>query len=132
MLKKVHPSRRAFRKLTVGVEAMILHTVLRRPGIYLHEIARTLYEALEAEVALSTICMYLKKCRFTRQKLKVSAIHRDHFLRVQFASEVSFYDRDMMNFLDVTSSDRRNSIRKYGYSIRGRPLVSEKLLVRRK
>ena len=136
VLKKSHPSRRVFRKLTMGVEMMILHIVLRRPGIYLHEVARELNETLGAEVALSTICMFLKKCGFTRQKLRLSAIQseiqRDSFLRLQFVSEVSLYDRDMMIFLDETGSDRRNSIRKYGYSIRGRPLVSEKLLVRGK
>ena len=132
VLKKSHPSRRAFRKLTMGVEMTILHIVLRRPGIYLHEVARELNETLGAEVALSTICMFLKKCGFTRQKLRLSAIQRDSFLHLQFVSEVSLYDRDMMIFLDETGSDRRNSIRKYGYSIRGRPLVSEKLLVRGK
>ena len=63
---------------------------------------------------------------------RISALQRDSFLRLQFTSEVSLYDRDMMIFLDETGSDRRNSIRKYGYSIRGRPLVSEKLLVRGK
>ena len=60
-----------------------------------------------------------------------TAIQRDGFLHLQFISEVSLlnYDQDMMVFLDETGSDRRNSIRKYGYSIRGRPLISEKLLV---
>ena len=38
----------------------------------------------------------------------------------------------MLIFLDETGSDRRNSIRKhaYGYSLRGKPLVSHELLVR--
>ena len=36
----------------------------------------------------------------------------------------------MLIFLDKTGSDRRNSIRKHGYSLRGKPLVSHKLLVR--
>ena len=112
VLKKSHPSRRIFRKLTIGVEMMILHLVLRRPGIYLHEIARELEETLGAELALSTICMFLKKCGFTRQKLRISALQRDSFLRLQFTSEVSLYDRDMMIFLDETGSDRRNSVRK--------------------
>ena len=62
VLNKSHPSRRPFRKLTTGVEMTILHIVLRRPGIYLHEVAKELHETLGAEVALSTICMFLKKC----------------------------------------------------------------------
>ena len=59
----------------------------------------------------------------------MSAIQRDSFFRLKYISEVSLYDRDMMIFLDETGSDRRNSIRRYGYIIRGRPLISEKLLV---
>ena len=73
VLKKSHPSRRPvpFRKLTIGVEMFILHTVLRRPGVYLHEIARELSESLGAEVSLASICMFLKKCGFTKQKLRI-------------------------------------------------------------
>ena len=76
--------------------------------------------------------MFLKKSGFTRQKLRITATQRDAFLWLQFVAEVSLYDRDMMVFVDETGSDRCNSIRMYGYSIRGKPLVSEKLLVRGK
>ena len=76
--------------------------------------------------------MFLNKNGFTRQRLKITASQRDDFLRMQFISEVSLYDKDMMIFVDEIGSDRRNSIRRYGYSIRGRPLVSEKMLVRGK
>ena len=37
----------------------------------------------------------------------------------------------MLVFLDETGSDRQDSLRKYGYSLRGKPAVSQKLLVRR-
>ena len=36
----------------------------------------------------------------------------------------------MFVFVDETGADRRNCLRRYGYSIRGRPAVSTKLLVR--
>jgi len=36
----------------------------------------------------------------------------------------------MLVFLDETGSDRRNTIRRHGYSLRGKPLVSHELLVR--
>ena len=36
----------------------------------------------------------------------------------------------MFIFLDETGSDRRNALRKYGYSFRGMPAVSHKLLIR--
>ena len=69
--KTSHPSRRVFRKLTVGAEMFIMHIVLRRPGIYLHEIARDVHDNLGVDVTLSTICMFLNKNGFTRQRLKV-------------------------------------------------------------
>ena len=45
----------------MGVEMMILHIVLdlRRPGVYLHEVARELFETLGAEVSILTIIMYV-------------------------------------------------------------------------
>ncbi len=36
----------------------------------------------------------------------------------------------MFVFVDETGADRRNCLRRYGYSIRGRPAASTKLLVR--
>ena len=82
---------------------MILHLVLCRPGIYLHEIARELEKTLGTEIVLSTIYMYmaLKKCGFTWQKLRISALQRDSFLLLQFISKVPLYDHDMMIFRRV-------------------------------
>ena len=50
VLKRKHLSRRVFRKITTEVEMMILHIVLRRPGIYLHKVARELKETLGAKL----------------------------------------------------------------------------------
>lgn len=130
--KKKHPSLRAYNKLTTPLELMIVHLVLKRPGIYLHEIATELLETTGASLSLSTICRFLKKMGFTRQRLRLAALQRDDFLRSQFALEVSIYTQDMFIFLDETGSDKRNSVRRYGYSLRGKPMVCEKLLVRGK
>ena len=37
---------------------------------------------------------------------------------------------EMLVFVDETGADRRNCLRRFGYSLRGRPAVSKKLLVR--
>ena len=60
------------------------------------------------------------------------AVQRDDFLRSQFVSDIALFEPEMLIFLDETGSDKRNSIRHYGYSLRGKPLISEKLLVRGK
>ena len=62
-------------------------------------------------------------------KLKVVAKQRDEDLRAQFALDVIMHTPEMLVFLDKTGSDRCNSLRKYGYSLRGKPTVSKKLLV---
>ena len=58
------------------------------------------------------------------------AKHRDEDLPAQFALDVTKYTPRMLVFLDETSSDRQCSLRKCGYSLRGKPAVSKKLLVR--
>ena len=46
--------------------------------------------------------------------------------------EITVYNRDMFVFVDKTGSDRRDSLRRYSYSLRGKPARSQKLLVRGK
>ena len=128
--KKTYSSNGANRKLTPTLELMIVHLVLMRPGIFLREIQTELLEETGADITLSTICRFLQRIGFTRQKMRLTALQRDQFLRLQFVSDVSIYDPDMLIFLDETGSDRRNCIRRHGYSLRGRPLVSQQLLVR--
>ena len=59
--------------------------------------------------------------------MKLVAIQQDDSLRAQFLSDVSPYQPEMIIFIDETGSDRRDSLRKYGYSLRGRPVKSQKI-----
>ena len=70
---------------------------------------------LRAEVTLLMTCMFLKlkKCGFIQQKLRISVVQRDSFLRLQFISAVSLYDQDRMIFIDETGIDWRNFITMY-------------------
>jgi transposase len=58
------------------------------------------------------------------------AKQRDDDLREQFFADVSLYKPEMLIFIDESGSDNRDTLRKYGYSIRGKPPRSLKLLVR--
>ena len=127
--KKAYPSRPAY-KITTDVQFSIAHAVLKRPGIYLRELQREVADEHGEEVSQSAICRFLHKSGFTRQKLKIAAIQRDSLLRAQFVVDVSLYTPEMLIFIDETGSDRRDCIRRYGYSLRGKPLISRKLLVR--
>ena len=55
------------------------------------------------------------------QRIKVSE---------QFVTNVSPYNTDTLIFIDETDRDCRNTIRKHGYEVRGKPVQCQKLLVR--
>ena len=124
---KTYPSEKS---LNPPLEYMIIHIVLMRPGIYLREVQRELREEIGTEVCLSTICRFLYRNGFTRPRLRRAASQREGLLPAQFVSDVSLYKPEILIFLDETGSDRRDCIRKYGYSLRGKPLVTHRLLVR--
>ena len=126
--KKPYPKDKAYRKLTTPAQLLILHLVLERPGVYLSELQRELSSVLLLDVDVSTICRFLHASGFTRQKLRYIALQRDEFLRQKV--DMSVYEPEMLVFLDETGADRRNTLRKYGYSMRGKPPQKHTLLVR--
>lgn len=128
--KRDYPSEKAYRKLNEPAQFLILYLVLERPGIYLREIRSELLSQLGLEITVSAICKFLYKAGLSKQRLKTYAIQRDEALRTQFALDVSLYSTEMLVFLDETGTDRRDSFRKKGYSLRGKPARSQKLLVR--
>lgn len=111
-------------------QLIILRMILSRPGIYLHEVQTSLHEKFGVVISLPTICRTLQHMGCTRQTMHHVAIQRSDELRARFMAEVSVYDPMMLVWLDETGCDRRNTIRKYGYSIRGLPLSDHRLLVR--
>ena len=115
--KKSYPKDQAFRKVNMPVQLLILHLVVDKPGILLHEIKEELSSVLMVEIDISTICRFLHDCGFTRQKLRHVALQQDQFLRQKFIVDVSLYDPEQLIFIDETGFDRRNLQRKYGYSI---------------
>ena len=82
------------------------------------------------EISISTICKFLCKSGFTRQRLRIVATQQDTFLREQYIIDVSLYSPIMFVFVDETGADHRNNLRKYGYSVHGKPAVNNTLLFR--
>ena len=62
--------------------------------------------------------------------MQIVAKQCDDDLREQFFIDVSLYKPEIVIFIDESGSDNRDTLRKYGYSIRGKPPRSLKLLVR--
>ena len=46
--------------------------------------------------------------------------------------EMTVYNRDIFVFVDENGNDRRDLLCRYGYSLRGKPARSQKVLVRGK
>ncbi len=128
--KKPYPKEKAHRKITAPVEQLIFQLVLDRPGILLREIQSELDSQLYLDVSVSGICRFLHANGFTHQRLQTCALQRNECLRQQYITDMSVYSPEMLIFVDETGTDRRNTIRKCGYSMRGKPLKNYSLLVR--
>ena len=129
--KRAYPAERSHRKICEPIQFFIVHLVLKKPGImYLHEITAELRCVFGLQVTESAVCKFLSKAGFTHQKLSTYALQRDDFLRQQFVSDVSLYGRDTLLFIDETGTNRTDTIRKAGYSLRGIPVKAQKLMIR--
>ena len=82
------------------------------------------------DITESAVCKFLKTVGFTHQKLATFALQRDDALCEQYRADVSLYQRETLLFLDEMGANGRDALRKYGYSLRGKPLKAPKLLAR--
>ena len=57
----------------MSAELIILNMVLQKPGAYLREIQEKLGRMYGVDVHESTLCKFLKKSGFTRQKMEIVA-----------------------------------------------------------
>ena len=112
--KQKYPVRLQGKSLTTYDEFAMLELVLQRPGIYLHEICKELLDTTGTDTSVTPICKFLKKCGFIRTKLQRNE-ERQHFLE-----EVQMYNVDMFVYVDEIGSDRSDSMRKFGYVLRGK------------
>ena len=111
-------------------QLLILRLILAHPGIYLHEIQAQLTAMLGITISASTICRTLKFMGCTRQVIQHIALQRDEEQRARFMAEVSVYDPSMLLWIDESGCDRRHSMRKRAYAIRGKTPRDHRLLSR--
>ena len=111
-------------------ELILLRLILETPSLYLSEIQRKLYSRIGIEVSLPTICRTLKRMGCTRQRIQHVALQQSEVMRGKYMANLAIYDPTMFIWIDETGCDRRNCIRKYGYSLRGITPRDHRLLVR--
>ena len=95
-------------------------------------IKQFLMEETGTEVDISTICRFLKESGFTRQKMVITAKQRSDALCADFLMDMTIYKDHPKLFVrvDKTGTDKRDSMRIFGYGLRRIPPVSQKLLFR--
>ena len=111
-------------------ELVILGFLLEQPSIYLHELQRKVNEYFGVTVSVATLCRTIHHMGMTRQVMRHIALQRSDVERAKFMANVSIYDPSMFIWLDESGQDKRNAIRRYGYSVRGIRPVEHRLLIR--
>ena len=116
------------RSLDAFEEMSLIQSLLNKPEMYLEELRQELIEISGTDVSVSTICKTLKRLGFSRKKLRQVALQRSEEQRLEFKEEMAYLDADMLVWIDECGSNRRNEVRKYGYSLRGLTPISYKLV----
>ena len=104
--------------LTESESFTVLQSILHKPTAYLEEVQQDLFDTTGTWVHISTI-WHDRATWIHQEEGSCIALQQSETKRIQFMSEISIYDPDMLVWIDETGSTRRNSIRSYGYSLRG-------------
>ena len=124
------PSRPEARHLDGHHEVLILGIICDNPTVYLREICSMIAEATSVCVSASTVCRLLKRNGFIRKKVQNVAKQRSLQYRAEFIARALLYRKEFFVWVDETGSDRRQAMRRFGYSLRGLPPVCHRFLVR--
>ena len=115
--------------LTELEQFTVIQSLIHTPSLFLHELQSQLYDTTGKWIHPSTICRTIKQLHFTRKSVQTIALQQSEEARIKFMAEASMYDPNMFIWIDETGSDRQNSIRSYGYSLRGMRAISHDLRV---
>lgn len=112
-------------------EQLVLVQILgENPSIYLYEIQQEMESRFGVNVSVSTLCKTIKIMGFTRKKIHHIALQQSELQRAEFMAMISVYDPAMLIWVDESGCDRRNSARKFGYSLRGMPVSDHRIISR--
>lgn len=118
--------------LTEVQKFVIIETVLEKPAAYLKEICMDVLVKTGSTVTESGVCRFLQRNNFSRKKLHNVARQRNEQLRLSFTADCEIYSPEMMVFVDETGCNNKDSMRKFGYALRGQRATSVRLLCRGK
>ena len=119
-------------KLDNHHQLYIIGLILENPALYLKDICSKIREATYTDVSPSTICRMLLSHGFSRKKIQHIALQRLLSQRAAYMADISLFSRNMLVWVDETGCDKRDMLRRYGYSLRGQRAVCRRLIVRGK
>ena len=108
----------------------ILKLLSETPSMYLKEIKQKLYDKFGVNISVPTIFRALRYTGYTRQVITHVALQQPDELRARFMAKISTYVPGTLIWIDESGHDKRKSMRKYGYSMRGVRPIERKLFVR--
>ena len=88
------------------------------PSVYLSEICLKMMTLAGIDVSPATICHVIHRNGFTRKKIQQVALQRSVEHSGKFFAEIQFYNPNQFVWVDETGSDRRDQMRKFGYSLK--------------
>ena len=124
------PSREHCRVLNEHEELYVVGLILNKASLYLKEVCQVVSEMFHIQVSMPTICRILQRYGITRKKIRQVASQRSETLRGRFMGNCLLFSQDMFVFADETGSDNRNTIRKFGYALRGVTPICQRVLCR--
>ena len=111
-------------------ELFVVGLLFENPALYLSEVCLMVSQAFGVLISPPTVCRILHKHGLTRKKIKQVALQQSVEKRGKFISEVQFFHVNQFVWLDESGCNRRDQIRKFGYSLRGEPPVYHRFLHR--
>jgi len=111
-------------------QLVLLEIIASYKGIYLAEIQSKLEDMYNVHCSIATICRTLKFMGCSRQVIQKIDLHRSDDCRAEFMAKVSMYEPEMLVWIDESGCDKRNSFRKYAYSMKGLTPQDHRFMVR--
>lgn len=124
-------SRREDRKiLNAHQELLVVGMLFENSALYLSEVCGMIKETTGICASPSTVCRIIRKHGLTRKKIRQVALQRSMDQRGRFRANALLFDVNQLVWVDETGCDRRDHIRKFGYSLRGVSPIYNRLLHR--
>ena len=111
-------------------QLILLRLIAENTGIYLHELQDKLRALFGVTISVPTICRTLPRMGCCRRVICHVAIQRSEKQRARFMADISAYDPAMIIWIDESGCDRRNSMRKCAFTLRGIPQVDHRIATR--